>query len=174
MRVFSVVTSHPAPHPTPRALLHSSSTRANTPHSFRDATNYPTEGCSVRVHYEGKLEDGSLFDSSRERGKPIEFKVSGREKKKSRSVAAMRSGDARRAPSSTYDSMSSSGWLDTAHACHALCHPPESNHRECTLRTLRTLRILYQALYQELHHAWHRVLGRVHRVLGRVHAWHTS
>ena len=43
----------------------------------------------MRVHYEGKLEDGSLFDSSRERGKPIEFKVSGREKKRSRSVAAM-------------------------------------------------------------------------------------
>ena len=115
----------------------------------------------MRVHYEGKLEDGSLFDSSRERGKPIEFKVSGREKKRSRSVAAMRSGDARRrAPSSTYDSMSSSGWLDTAHACHAIWHPPESNHRGCTLRTLRIL-------YQARHHAWHRVLGS-------VHAWHSS
>ena len=44
-----------------------------------DATNYPTVGCSVRVHYEGRLEeDGSLFDSSRERGRPIEFKVSKR------------------------------------------------------------------------------------------------
>jgi FKBP-type peptidyl-prolyl cis-trans isomerase len=33
----------------------------------------------VRVHYEGRLEeDGSLFDSSRERGIPIEFKVSER------------------------------------------------------------------------------------------------
>ena len=56
-------------------LMHPShSTRCHS-----DATNYPTVGCSVRVHYEGRLEeDGSLFDSSRERGRPIEFKVSKR------------------------------------------------------------------------------------------------
>jgi len=33
----------------------------------------PTNGKKVKVHYTGKLEDGSVFDSSIERGVPIEF-----------------------------------------------------------------------------------------------------
>lgn len=33
----------------------------------------PTPGSTVRVHYEGKLVDGTIFDSSIARGEPIEF-----------------------------------------------------------------------------------------------------
>ena len=33
----------------------------------------PTEGQTVKVHYEGTLEDGTVFDSSYRRGEPIEF-----------------------------------------------------------------------------------------------------
>ncbi len=31
------------------------------------------EGKTVVIHYDGKLEDGTLFDSSRNRGEPLEF-----------------------------------------------------------------------------------------------------
>jgi FK506-binding protein 1 len=40
-----------------------------------DSTHYPEAGDTVRVHYEGFTEDGTKFDSSRERGRPIDFKV---------------------------------------------------------------------------------------------------
>ena len=33
------------------------------------------KGATVKVHYTGKLLDGTVFDSSVERGDPLEFKV---------------------------------------------------------------------------------------------------
>lgn len=37
----------------------------------------PTTASTVRVHYEGSLTDGQVFDSSIARGEPIEFPVTG-------------------------------------------------------------------------------------------------
>jgi FKBP-type peptidyl-prolyl cis-trans isomerase len=37
----------------------------------------PDAGDSVKVHYEGRLLDGAVFDSSRERGEPVTFPVEG-------------------------------------------------------------------------------------------------
>ncbi len=37
----------------------------------------PTGESTVRVHYHGTLIDGSVFDSSYQRGEPAEFPVSG-------------------------------------------------------------------------------------------------
>jgi len=37
----------------------------------------PTAESTVRVHYHGTLRDGSVFDSSVQRGEPIEFSLSG-------------------------------------------------------------------------------------------------
>ena len=37
----------------------------------------PTKESTVRVHYEGRLVDGQVFDSSIARGEPIEFPVTG-------------------------------------------------------------------------------------------------
>ena len=37
----------------------------------------PTASDVVKVHYEGKLVDGTVFDSSIQRGEPIEFQLSG-------------------------------------------------------------------------------------------------
>ncbi|MBQ2374871.1 MAG: FKBP-type peptidyl-prolyl cis-trans isomerase [Alistipes sp.] len=42
-----------------------------------DADIKPTAKCSVKAHYEGKLRDGVVFDSSYERGEPAEFRLSG-------------------------------------------------------------------------------------------------
>ena len=33
------------------------------------------QGATAYVHYTGKLEDGTVFDSSRDRGRPLDFKV---------------------------------------------------------------------------------------------------
>jgi peptidylprolyl isomerase len=35
----------------------------------------PTPGTEVYAHYTGKLDDGSVFDSSRTRGKPFVFRI---------------------------------------------------------------------------------------------------
>lgn len=40
-----------------------------------DATHYPKPGDSVRVHYESRLIDGTLFDSSKRRSQPLHFMV---------------------------------------------------------------------------------------------------
>ena len=32
-------------------------------------------GANVKVHYTGKLQDGTVFDSSVERGQPLSFRV---------------------------------------------------------------------------------------------------
>lgn len=36
---------------------------------------YPDENATVSVHYEGRLVDGTVFDSSYKRGKPASFRV---------------------------------------------------------------------------------------------------
>lgn len=40
-----------------------------------DRATFPSYGDTLRVHYKGKLEDGTVFDSSWDRGTPFDFKV---------------------------------------------------------------------------------------------------
>ena len=40
-----------------------------------NATHFPAPGCTCRVHYEARLENGDVFDSSRDRKRALIFKL---------------------------------------------------------------------------------------------------
>ena len=40
-----------------------------------DGATFPAQGQELTVHYTGKLDDGSLFDSSVAKGAPLTFQV---------------------------------------------------------------------------------------------------
>ncbi len=43
--------------------------------AFHGPGDYPINGTHVQLHYQGKLDDGSVFDESYSRGKPLEFSL---------------------------------------------------------------------------------------------------
>jgi len=45
------------------------------PISPGDGTTFPKQGQTAVVHYTGTLDNGTVFDSSRTRGKPFRFKI---------------------------------------------------------------------------------------------------
>lgn len=57
------------------------------------AGEQPTDGCNVKVHYEGRLADGTVFDSSYERGEPASFPLGGVVKGWQVALKAMKVGD---------------------------------------------------------------------------------
>jgi FKBP-type peptidyl-prolyl cis-trans isomerase len=40
-----------------------------------DGANFPAQGQKITIHYTGKLDDGSVFDSSVAKGAPFRFQV---------------------------------------------------------------------------------------------------
>ena len=56
----------------------------------------PTAADKVKVHYEGRLIDGTVFDSSYQRGQPLEFPLNGVIKGWTEGVGSMRVGGKRK------------------------------------------------------------------------------
>ena len=56
----------------------------------------PVESSTVKVHYKGTLDNGKVFDSSYERGEPIEFPLTGVIKGWTEGVQLMVTGETRR------------------------------------------------------------------------------
>lgn len=46
-------------------------------HVIEGQGSHPVKSSKVKVHYHGKLVDGTVFDSSISRGEPIEFPLTG-------------------------------------------------------------------------------------------------
>jgi len=64
-----------------------------THHSSNHALPHPTADSVVLVHYEGKLPDGTTFDSSLQRGQPAQFPLNGVVAGFSEAIQLMRPGD---------------------------------------------------------------------------------